>query len=297
MNVDGAYQMLKKSSRGVYKMKEFKVENHASSYLPEVYEWEYIWGDEFDGHELDTSKWDYRTHMMHKRHIGWEKEGISFDGNSNIVFTVFEKDGKICSTQLQTGYNFMDAPVELKEAVGDFEIGNPFVWPIGKLQKAKFMHKYGYYECRCKLQKKPGWWTAFWMQSPIQGSTLDPSFSGIENDIMESFKPGIVDPHMNHMNGCSVDYKGVSIGKGAELSLDEYHYFGMLWTEDGYTFYIDGKEDGHSNEYVSKTEQFILLTTEVNGYRRKEFTATEEGRMAVGDKFIVDHVRVFDIKK
>jgi len=272
-------------------MQEFKVKDHAPSYLPDGYEWEYIWGDEFDGTELDTSKWDFRTHMMHKRHPGWEKEGISFDGNSNIIFTVFEKDGKVCSTQLQTGYNFMDAP--LLPPKND----NPFIWPIGKLENPKFMHRYGYYECRCKLQKKPGWWTAFWLQSPIQGSTLDPSVSGIENDIMESFSPGNVSLHMNHFNGCSVDYKGVPHGKGANLSLDEYHYFGMLWTEEGYTFYIDGVEDGHSSEYVSKREQFILLTTEVKGYRTKVFTATEEARSAIGDTFTVDHVRVFDIKR
>jgi len=279
-------------------MKEFKVENHAPSYLPDGYDWEYIWGDEFDGTELDKSKWDFRTHMMHVEHPGWVKEeGISFDGNSNIIFSVIEKDGRICSTQLQTGYNYMDAPIIQPEDRPTFTKGNPFVWPIGKINKPKFMHKYGYYECRCKLQKKKGWWSAFWMQSPIQGSTLDPSFSGIEHDIMESFNPGIVSEHMNHFNGCGVDYKGVSHGKGAELSLDEYHYFGLLWTEDGYTFYIDGKEDGHSSEYVSKTEEFILLSTEINGYRRKEFTATDEARAAVGDQFIVDHVRVFDIKK
>ena len=70
----------------------------------------------------------------------------------------------------------------------------------------------------------------------------------------------------------------------------------MLWTEEGYTFYVDGIEDGHSSEYVSKTEQFILLTTEVNGYRSKAFTATEEAQAAAkaGDVFVVDHVRVFD---
>ena len=61
--------------------------------------------------------------------------------------------------------------------------------------------------------------------------------------------------------------------------------------EEGISF------DGNSNEAVSKTEQFIYLTTEVNGYRNNEFTATEEARAAVGDQFIVDHVRVFDIKK
>ena len=23
-----------------------------------------------------------------------------------------------------------------------------------------------------------------------------------------------------------------------------WHYFGVLWNKDGYTFYVDGKEDG-----------------------------------------------------
>lgn len=276
-------------------MKEYNVADHAPSYLPDGYEWELVWNDEFDGPELDETKWDYRLYMMHKRHISWQKEGIRFDGKSNIIFSPFEKDGEICSTQLQTGSNFMDAPIEDPGTGKPFSTGNPFVWPIGKLKEPKFMHRYGYYECRCKLQKKPGWWSAFWLQSPIQGATLDPSFSGIENDIMESFEPGVVTPHMNHFNGCGPDYKGISNGKGAELSLDEYHYFGMLWTEEGYTFYIDGKEDGHSSDVISKREQFILLTTEINGYRTEAFTATDEARLAVGDEFIVDHVRVFDI--
>ena len=48
--------------------------------------------------------------------------------------------------------------------------------------------------------------------------------------------------------------------------------------------------------YIESSE-LIYLTTEVNGYRNNEFTATEEARAAVGDQFIVDHVRVFDIKK
>ena len=116
-------------------MKVYNVAGHAPSYLPDGYEWELVWNDEFDGPELDETKWDYRLYMMHKRHIGWQKEGIRFDG----------------------------------------------------------------------------------------------------------------------------------------------------------------KEDGHSSDVISKREQFILLTTEINGYRTEAFSATDEARLAAGDEFIVDHVRVFDI--
>ena len=45
---------------------------------------------------------------------------------------------------------------------------------------------------------------------------------------------------------------------------------------------------------MSHTPQFILISTEVNGYRWKQRSATDEARAAVGDTFVVDHVRVFD---
>ena len=70
--------------------------------------------------------------------------------------------------------------------------------------------------------------------------------------------------------------------------------FGMKWDENGYTFYVDGKEDGHISEPVSQIPQFILISTEVNGYRAKERCATNEAKEAVGDVFTVDYVRVFD---
>ena len=48
-------------------MKKFEVENHEPSLLPEGYNWELVWGDEFDGTELDESKWMYRTNYDHCR--------------------------------------------------------------------------------------------------------------------------------------------------------------------------------------------------------------------------------------
>ena len=273
-------------------MKEFKVKDHASSLLPDGYDWELVWADEFDGTELDKSKWDYRLCMMGKRQTSWSKEGVELDGNSNLVFTIFEKDGEVCSTQLQTGYNFMDEP--WMEDGSNYNGG--LKWPIGKLHEHKFVHKYGYYECRCKLQKKPGWWSAFWLQSPVIGSSLDTAFSGVENDIMESFTPGRIIKHCNHYNGYGVDHAVACAGEGLDITLDEYHTFGMLWDENGYVFYVDGKEDGRTSFPVSHIPQFILLTTEVNGYRSASHAPTDEARAAVGDTFVVDYVRVFDKK-
>ena len=47
-------------------MQEYKVERHASSFLPDG-EWKMVWNDEFDADQLDRSKWDFRYSMMGKR--------------------------------------------------------------------------------------------------------------------------------------------------------------------------------------------------------------------------------------
>ena len=271
-------------------MKIQEVDAHAPSILPDG-DWELVWHDEFDGTELDRTKWDYRLSMMGTWHPGWGEEGVRLDGNSNAVFTVYEKDGMICSSQLQTGHNYMDAVVDRAAYAG-----HRFVWPLGQFKEHKYLKKYGYFECRCKLQKMDGWWSAFWLQSPTIGTSPEPEKTGVEIDIMESFWPGKTSKHACHYKGYGSDHGGVVVGEGKEVG-DDYHVYGVLWDDNGYTFYIDGVEDGHADGPVSQTPQFILISTEVCGYREKgPGFATDEARAAVGDEFIVDYVRVYDRK-
>jgi hypothetical protein len=81
----------------------------------------------------------------------------------------------------------------------------------------------------------------------------------------------------------------------------------MDWSPDGYVFYCDGKEVSRCGEHVSQVPQFILLTTEIQGYRSVK---TGKAKLLGGgeaasfpfevndkfedDAFIVDFVRVFD---
>ena len=270
-------------------MKEYKVENHASSLLPEG-EWELIWADEFDGTELDSTKWDYRLSMMQKRHPAWTDKGVRLDGKGNCVFTLMEEDGKPVSSQLQTGYNFMDQPLEQTTFGHDY-----LQWPLGKLHQSKFTHAHGYYECRCRLQQKPGWWSAFWIQSPVIGASADPADTGVEIDVMESFAPNEVKPHNVFTGGYGLDMQRRSVG-GMELDGSEFHTFGLLWDETGYTFFIDGKEDGKITDFATARPEFILISTEPRGYRYEDHQPTQEAVDAIGDTFLVDYVRVFNKK-
>ncbi|MBR5487572.1 MAG: family 16 glycosylhydrolase, partial [Phascolarctobacterium sp.] len=131
-------------------------------------------------------------------------------------------------------------------------------------------------------------WSAFWMQSPIIGASLDPAQAGVELDIMESFHPGDVIEHCCHYNGYGIDHRDSRGGVGKKgLDLNEYHTFAMEWDENGYTFYIDGEEDGKITDFLTARPEFILISTEVRGYRREHHSFEPEALEAykAGDTF------------
>lgn len=271
-------------------MQQYAVDNHEPSLVPDG-NWTLAWSDEFDGTELDRTKWDYRLSMMNRRHPAWTDKGVHLDGNGNVVFDILIEDGRPVSSQLQTGYNFMDEPIVATQFGCD-----DLQWNVGKLKKNLYTHRYGYYECRCRLQQHPeGWWSAFWMQSPIIGASLDPSETGSELDIMEYFDEGIIKPHNAFTGGYGQDMKWAKVGGVEGFEHTSFHRFGMAWDETGYTFYVDGKEDGKITDYVAKCPEFILISTEVKGYRHKSHAPAREAFDLVGkDQFVVDYVRVFD---
>ena len=257
------------------------------SILPEGRKWKLVWHDEFDGTALDTSKWDYRLHLMQTRHETWTTEGAELDGKGNLLLKLYEKDGDYYSSHLQTVRNYLDRP-------GDQYGNSKFVWPIAEMEPPKFVHKFGYYELRCKLPTQPGWWAAFWMQSPEIGSTLNPAESGVEIDIMENFTRDGIISHNIHWNGYGKNrgHKG-SDKKQLEPTEDGWHTFGLHWSQSGYVFYVDGKISWEVDGPVSHREQFILVSTECNGYRKGGPDPVLK-EAVLPDYFVVDYVRVYD---
>ena len=271
-------------------MQFFDVEGHARSLLPEGRQWRLIWADEFDGTVLDRNKWDYRLHLMHERHRPFTTMGVELRDDSCVRLNLIKENGHYYSPHLQTGYNFMDEP----PATGQY---GKFTWPIAEFKKHKFLHRYGYYDCRCQLQKQKGWWSAFWLQSPIIGCSPDPAVSGVEVDVMESFEPGQVSWPMLHWSGYGADHQQEAARQPGEYTYfeNDFHTFGVLWEPDGYTFYYDGVQTGNKTQQaVSHTDQFILISTECKGYRNGDQPAAELKDAVLPDAFIVDHVRVFD---
>lgn len=280
-------------------MQKFEIENHEHSLLPEGKKWKLAWSDEFDGDTLDESKWGYRLYYWGQRAEQFTDQGVSLDGKGNVVFRPVVENGMVKSAQLQTGgnsFDLMDLEGAIKNRLESRNGNNPWgqieIWPLKPLQEPKFMHRYGYYEARVKFQSKNFWWSAFWTQSPSIGTTYDPAFSGVESDIIENFVDGKLTSG-NIFGGYGKTYKNEARVYYPYTEDGEYHRIGMEWNKDGYVFYFDGKETARSSAPVSQVEQFILLSTEVQGYRsgKAKTNWTEE---ELSDRFICDYVRVFD---
>jgi len=285
------------------------VAGEAPSLLPSGRTFRLVWNDEFNGTALDTSKWGYRTNFWGRR-APWfaapEDNAVEVKDGKAYLKVVKLANGQFVSPQLQTGGLMWDIPADTT--------GKNF-WPLPKREKAKFEHRYGYYECRFRLQKMKGWWSAFWMQTESQGCTLDPARSGIEHDILESFNPGEIIAQCFHYNGYGKDHTSFKIpavknafDKTATVIVgsDDFHTIGMLWEPDGYTVFIDGRQHGHKAgmngvEAVSHVPEFVLLTTECKFYREKKMTGGPspdlEAAAAAGDAFVADYVRVYDLVK
>ena len=288
------------------------VEGEAPSLLPEGREFSLVWHDEFNGDSLDTSKWMFRTNFWGRRFEAFaapEQNALEIKGGMAHLKLIKRADGEYASPQLQTGELMWDYP----------PLENPKTfWSVPPRSKPKFEHRYGYYECRCRLQQCEGWWSAFWMQSITQGACLEPERAGIEHDIMESFEPGVILPACFHMNGCGAEYVGFHAPRmpkkgswqsrvdAVSMKLDKtlFHVFGLLWEEDGYTVFVDGVQRGEKvgregKERVSHVPEFLLVSTEPKWYRKDRMTGKAvpelEAAWKAGDEFIVDYVRVYDI--
>ena len=133
---------------------------------------------------------------------------------------------------------------------------------------------------------------------------------------MESFDPGTYIVHAFHYNGYGADYKRFNAQRAPytpvpdsafkrtyPAALGEFHTFGLLWEPDGYTVFVDGRQSGfkvgsEGDEAVSHAEQFLLLTTEIKGFRNDgRHEPAAEAALDAGDAFVVDYVRVFDTVK
>ena len=236
--------------------------------------WVKVWSDEFDGRDLDTTKWGLSkgicgTPRYHDGHrINWRYE----DDNVSVLGTVL----RLKNTRRRIDTETDEVSVAAVSTENLFE------------------KTYGYFEAGISVA--PARWginTSFRLRSQGQTSTsanggVDGGSDGAEITVAESLHEGSNVRHGIRWDG-DAEEEYQTIDKAVHNW--NYHIFGVQWNSEGYRFYVDGEPTWeYSGDGVSKSNQFIVLSTEV---------ASDGGNAHTG-KFYnfaqVDWVRVWELR-
>lgn len=226
-----------------------------------------VWGDEFDGDTLDSTKWGCRTY--------WQPEyGRSFQPE-----TVSVKDGNCVITSY---------PGTIPDG-SDGYIG-------GEIETPNLWFTYGYMEARVKLPKGTGSWTSFWA---VSQRTFEKPWSA-EIDMFECFgktqklnfnlhswwtageiiknlfatEEQIGEGHIQHLDSNFED----PFGGGREYVLsgktefsEDYHTIACEWTPSYINWICDGKQ-------ICTIDLTSDLTDPVEGHKIAEYALFTDGR-------------------
>ena len=220
--------------------------------------YELFWEDEFNGTELDSTKWAVR---------GIGPRGVGYITADAIKI----KDGKLNINA------FMENDSLKISAVGT---------------QGLFDTTYGYFECRAQLPKTTGNWAAFWIQSPGIASGEDPGKFGVEIDIFEYFKSqggNFVSHNLHWAYGPNQKSTGAFLSKVEGIG-EGFHTFAVEWTPEKYAFFVDGYKYYEIKEAISHIDEYIILSFEPAHNIEDLKTAT------LPDSYLIDYVKVYKKK-
>lgn len=224
--------------------------------LPAGDDYDLVWADEFDGNDLDLTKWDYRS-LGPRRDAINVKDAVSLSGKGHLVLTTQRSGNEYHTAMVGT--------------------------------QGRFETTFGYFECRVLLQRQVGHWSAFWLQSPTMGQHIgEPARAGTEIDIFEYLRRDDDIIHHNlHWDGYGDDHKHAGTDVRVPGLRRGWNTIGLLWTRSEYTFYVNGQETWRSGQAVSHRDQYLILSLEVGKW------AGDIAEATLPDHLYVDYVRVY----
>lgn len=207
-----------------------------------------VWSDEFNGSAINTDHWTFETGAG-----GWgnnELQNYTSGDNAEVV------DGILIITARKVDDN-----------------KQPGSYTSSRINtKGKNEFTYGRIEIRAKLPSGTGMWPAIWMLGRNFSSVGWPACGEI--DIMEyvGYQPNTIHATVHTLSGYGGSGDGSS--KYLETCEEEFHVYGLIWTDDELVFYTDSPDNiTHVYAPGSKTSenwpfdqpQFFILNVAVGG--------------------------------
>ena len=285
--------------------------------LPDPDDWALVWADEFNGEEIDSSKW---TH---------EVDCWGGGNDERQCYTTLPTNSKVADGKLSIIAQIQPAegpalPPRLLETVPEEERGATKKQPFTSARlntKGKADWTYGRFETRAKMPVGQGVWSAIWMlpTDEIYGTW---AASG-EIDIVEAVNLGALckkcdDRKENRAIG-TIHYGGEwprnkYKGKHVEMpeSEDGFHTYAVEWEAGKITWFIDGEPystltskdwgSGALFSKKSKTAPFdqpfhLILNVAIGGNLAED---NNSGGISIADfpkAMEVDWIRVYQRKE
>ena len=237
--------------------------------------WQLVWSDEFDGPNIDDSKWNFE---IGTGSWGWGNGESQY--YTNRKENAYIEDGKLIIQALYENYggsNYTSARMTTKNK-GD--------WTYGKISG------------RIKVPNAGGTWPAFWMMptNSIYGAWPN---SG-EIDIMEHY--GCDDDHIhstvhNNMYNWNGGIPPTSYSAYINATLG-FHIYEVEWNEDELKFYVDGEYLGTYFKTNSGWQQwpydqdfYIILNLAIGSH----FMPCDTENNLFPEKLEIDYVRVYQL--
>lgn len=238
----------KQSSTGVSSSSSSSVVSSSSSPSSVVPgQWELVWSDDFDGAELDSTKWSFerncRGGFNNELQCYTNRQGSSTESNvyfeDGIMHIVARKENFNGQAKHddEAGYNVNDTSAPRNYTSARLRTKNKGDW------------KYGRVDVRAKLPQGQGIWPAIWML-PTNSEYGGWPYSG-EIDIMEAVNSntgtfGNTIHGTLHYGGLTHQYLGKTFVPGANI-WDEFHTYSIEWEEGTIRWYVD------ENHYATQT--------------------------------------------
>lgn len=239
-------------------------------------------------------RWESDNKSKPEQACWWCPEMVEVKDSNVIIHSRYEEN-HICDGDCAKQGRFTSG-IETRLITGDNNDNK------GTSDTMLFSQAFGYFECRVKLPKSQGLWSAFWLQSSNMRKVGNDGEDGTEIDVYESAFLNSKSSRMGHAllwdgygkDGRVADY----IGELEQDLYDGYHTFALKWTPDYYVYYIDGKATWATDEGgVSKVKEFLRLTVEIDagdtygphGQKIGKFSHNNEEN----DDFLIDYVKVW----
>lgn len=249
-----------------------------------------VWRDEFQGTQLDPTKWQAPT-------LG--RQGNQSTWNPRQVFV---RDG-----MLRLGVQ----RIATSGTGPRFECGAVRTRIDYDASRTLYERRFGYFEIRATLPKhlRGDHWFAFWLMSgDIRDGQTD-SRRGSEIDAIETFGAwnGRLG-HAVHWGGYGPTHNAFDIPSEPIANLDDgrMHTYGLWWTKAGYAIYRNGrriawtnarglgnKPDRPKSQGASQEPGYLKLTVEAAPWAGP--TPEWEPNPIAEDEVRVDYIRVYDL--